>query len=586
MTMFGFVLQATIGGDDLSMHALLTSRASTSASCTRLRHILEMMEIEKLWVQEDKQQQDEEKHWRQNKDDKLITLIEYHGGDINNTASGVHAERTFRLAGCMMSSLLGDQVCVQGAVDLNDEQPIKTGSFFKMTKIKINKPWIQEEKRRRDQDGGDDEMIIALIDCPGGDIGTAAVHAERTFRPACCMMSSLGDQVCVHGALDLNNAPPLTATTSCDGTKPTVLCPVSSFTVVNHPPQVVQYFSEYFSDAASKPEAAIWSIRHDGKQLAFFHSEAGSDLIDSVTLIGGSGAGCAWIGYRDSRTDEGAAAGTGAKITSSISSFKLLYDNHLPRRTLTAITQQKLTADARSVIHSGGTAAASDYDEDWATSDLKDRHGGRTIIAEAFVTIMLVVCMCTLRRTAQDSAHRPAVLRGLMRENDADLLHGRDLNSEPVDGQYALSDSHVKESTRMHRPRHQMMKGGTGVTLRMCMTVFSVLMMATTTNAQAECAPGTFRANAQAECTDCSPGSYTDTLDADGATSCTACDPGQFNTVSTSACALCSAGTSQAAAGQTQCTDCAPGSYTDTLDADGGASCTACDAGQFNTVST
>jgi hypothetical protein len=153
MTMFGFVLQATIGGDDLSMHALLICCASTSASCTHLQHVLEMMEIEKLWVQED-----EEKHWRQNKDVKLIALINHHG-DINTTASGVHAERTFRPAGCMMSSL-GDQVCVQGAVDLNDEQPIQTGSFLKMMEINTNQPRIQEEKQGRDQDWDDEILTI------------------------------------------------------------------------------------------------------------------------------------------------------------------------------------------------------------------------------------------------------------------------------------------------------------------------------------------------------------------------------------------------------------------------------------------
>ena len=150
MAMFGFVPQATIGGDDLSRHALPTCRASTSASCTRLRHVLGMMEIEKLWVQEDKQQEDGGKHWRQNKDDKIITLIDCLGSDINNTA--IHAERTLRPTGWMMSRL-GDQVCVQGAVDLNNGQPIKTGSFLKTMEVKIIKPRIQEEKQGRDQDG-------------------------------------------------------------------------------------------------------------------------------------------------------------------------------------------------------------------------------------------------------------------------------------------------------------------------------------------------------------------------------------------------------------------------------------------------
>ena len=109
-----------------------------------------MMEIEKLWVQEDKQQEDGGKHWRQNKDDKIITLIDCLGSDINNTA--IHAERTLRPTGWMMSRL-GDQVCVQGAVDLNNGQPIKTGSFLKTMEVKIIKPRIQEEKQGRDQDG-------------------------------------------------------------------------------------------------------------------------------------------------------------------------------------------------------------------------------------------------------------------------------------------------------------------------------------------------------------------------------------------------------------------------------------------------
>ena len=203
MAMFGFVPQATIGGDDLSRHALPTCRASTSASCTRLRHVLGMMEIEKLWVQEDEQQEDEGEHWRQNEDDKIITLIDCLGSDINNTS--IHAERTFRPTGWMMSRL-GDQVCVQGAVDLNNEQPIKTGSFLKTIEVKIIKPRIQEEKHWRQNE---DDKIITLIDCPGGDINNTAIHAERTFRPTGWMMSRLGDQVCVQGAVDLNNEQPI-----------------------------------------------------------------------------------------------------------------------------------------------------------------------------------------------------------------------------------------------------------------------------------------------------------------------------------------------------------------------------------------
>ena len=102
-----------------------------------------------------------------------------------------------------------------------------------------------------------------------------------------------------------------------------------------------------------------------------------------------------------------------------------------------------------------------------------------------------------------------------------------------------------------------------------------------------DCQPGTFAdVPGAVACTDCAAGKFVRDEGADSSSDCQNCMAGFFSRPGSAGCTRCAAGQYQGSEGMSSCITCGPGSVTNALADVGATTCTACDAGQFSTVST
>lgn len=93
------------------------------------------------------------------------------------------------------------------------------------------------------------------------------------------------------------------------------------------------------------------------------------------------------------------------------------------------------------------------------------------------------------------------------------------------------------------------------------------------------CDVGSFSGEGSSVCTDCGPGTFTNTQ---GLGACSSCDPGLFsNQFGSSACSKCSPGNFTPASGYADCIHCPVGKYSDVM---GASLCGLCQPGEFSAI--